>query len=249
MKKILIFTAGLCLSHHLYAAPIEQRSLSTTTSIDTTNAQQNQQLWENKQLVQQLQNQVRQLLGKIEEQEHRLDELTNELQNRYTDLDQRFEILTQKIEGESEDATDASQATTPTSNTSSKSVEEPADQKAYNAAYEAYKAGGPAKAIRPMKSFIDTYPNSPYISHAYHWLGEFNLATQPANYHEARSSFEVVTGNYPQSAKAAPALYRLIEIALTIDKDVNKARTLYQQLIQKYGNTQEAKNARVSFGL
>lgn len=246
MKKIFIFTASLCLSHSLYAAPIEQRTLSSTNNTpDATTLQQNQQIWESKQQVQQLQNQVRQLLGKIEEQEYRLDQLNSELQNRYTDLDQRFEILTQKIDGEDEATSDAN-ATEDQSD--APAAEDKADETAYNAAYETYKTGGAAKAIPPMQAFINTYPNSSYISNAYYLLGEFNLQTQPANYHEARDSFEVVAGNYPQSIKVAPSLYRLIEIALSIDKDVNKARSLYQQLIQKYPDSQEARTARTTFG-
>lgn len=252
MKKAFIFTASLCLSHSLYAAPIEQRNLSNANNTpDAAILQQNQQIWESKQQVQQLQNQVRQLLGKIEEQEYRLDQLNTELQNRYTDLDQRFEILTQKIEGESEETTDPQTTDTDTSTVEDKNptpTEAKADEAAYNAAYESYKTGGAAKAIPPMQAFINTYPNSPYISHAYYWLGDFNLQIQPANYHEARDSFEVVAGNYPQSTKASPSLYRLIEIALSIDKDINKARSLYQQLIQKYPDSQEARTARATFG-
>ena len=256
MKKSLIFTAMLCLSAVSYAIPIEQRALSTAVTPETNTAQQGQQLWENKQEIQKLQTQVRQLLGKLEEQEHRLDELNKELQNRYTDLDQRFEILAEQVNGpEDQPEADTDQTETPASSSTSttlptvNNLKEATDQVAYNAAYEAYQAGGATKAIPLMVKFIDSHPNSPYISHAHFWLGEFNLQLSPPKIHEARDNFEVVVGNYPQSAKAPTALYRLIEIAMKVDQDKLKARSLYQQLIQKYPNSSETKSARSSFGL
>lgn len=274
MKKTLLFTTCLALSPFVFAAPtIEQRNLSTMPNSTVDNSQQNMQIWELKQQVQQLQNQVRQLLGNIEEKDHQYEQLNSELENRYTDLDQRIQLITeqlteqeQAIEGSENVVTDADtdENTTPTNpltsakapnnqtdtaQTSGNPVNVGADQAAYNAAYEAYQQGGAAKAIEPMQSFINTFPNSVYISHAYYWLGEFNLSLTPPNIHEARDSFEVVAGNYPQSNKAAAALYRLVELSLNIDKDINKARTHYQQLIQKYPNTQEAKTAKNSFSL
>lgn len=252
MKKSFIFTAMLCLSSLTYAAPIEQRALSTAVVADATNTQQGQQLWENKQEIQRLQSQVRQLLGKLEEQEHRLDELNKELQNRYTDLDQRFEMLAEQVNGtedQPETETPDESSDTSISENKASSSQDISDQAAYNAAYEAYQAGGAAKAIPLMIAFIETHPNSPYISHAHFWLGEFNLQLNPPKIHEARANFEVVAGNYPQSAKAPTALYRLIEIAMQIDQDKLKARSLYQQLIQKHPNSSEAKSARTSFGL
>ena len=255
MKKIFLIATCLTASQYIFAAPIEQRNLSAaSTTVSADNSQQNMQIWELKQQVQQLQNQVRSLVGKIEEKEYQIDQLNNDLQNRYTDLDQRIQMLNEQLNPEdpsdtNEDKTDQPSSDTKSSTTSANPVNIGADQVAYNAAYEAYKAGGAAKAIKPMQSFINQFPNSAYISHAYYWLGEFNLSLTPPNIHEARDSFEVVAGNYPQSNKAAAALYRLVEIALNIDKDINKARTHYQKLIQKYPSTQEAKTARNSFTL
>ncbi len=42
------------------------------------------------------------------------------------------------------------------------------------------------KAIAPMQNFIKNHPNSVYTGNAYFWLAEFNLATDPVNYNEAK---------------------------------------------------------------
>ena len=43
-----------------------------------------------------------------------------------------------------------------------------------------------------MQNFIKNHPNSVYISNAYFWLAEFNLAIEPTNYSEAKKNFEIV---------------------------------------------------------
>lgn len=268
MKKTLLFISCLSLSAFGYSATIENRNLSTPTANNSTvdQNQQNMQIWELKQQIQQLQTQVRQLVGKIEEKEYQFEQLNNELENRYKDLDQRLEILNEQLNPtEKENAEDASSETSSTeaitesnnqtktpivlSDTNPVNVSTGSDQDAYNLAYEAYQKGGAAEAIQPMQNLIDSFPNSPYVSHAHYWLGEFNLKLDPPKIHEARANFEVVYGNYPKSNKAPAALYRLVEIALNIDKDVNKARGYYQKLIQEFPDSQETKTARSTFGL
>lgn len=137
------------------------------------------------------------------------------------------------------------------SSTSTPVEQQPAltDEQAYQQAYNAYQEGGASQAITPMNDFIKKYPNSPYVSHAYYWLGEFHLSTKPANYNQAKENFEIVAGNYPKSGKAPAALLRLSEIAKNIDKDIPKAREYYLRLIQNYSGTPEAQKAKTSIDL
>lgn len=264
MKKIVLLTSILCVSTPLFAIQIEQRDLSSNNSAvgNVPATQQSTQFWELHQQIQQLQTQIRQLRGQIEEQDNQIDQLNNDLKNRYTDLDQRLEIINQKIDpdadiesaqdGETESTEQNSSQTTSSQNTASSTAgaqDTQLDEAAYNMAYEAYKQGGAAKAIAPMENFIKNHPNSPYVSHAYYWLGEFNLSLTPPNYNQAKDNFAIVAGNYPQSNKAPSALYRLSEIAKNIDKDTPKAREYYLRLIQKYPDSNDAKTARTSINL
>ncbi len=257
MKKIITLCSCLLLSPALFAIQVEQRGLSSNNSnnvaaASTPTTAQTTQFWELHQQLQQLQNLVRQLRGKIEEQDNQLDQLNKELNNRYTDLDQRLELLNQKVDGDDNDATlesTSNEDTTSNSRSANSQTSMSEDEIAYRAAYDAYQKGGAAQAIDPMESFTKSYPTSPYISHAYYWLGEFYLSLTPAKYHQAKDNFSLVAGNYPQSNKASAALYRLIEIAQNIDKDTPKAREYYLKLIQKYPQSKDAALAKSTFNL
>jgi len=130
-------------------------------------------------------------------------------------------------------------AATPSSKPATPAAEPDADKRAYIGAYDAYKAGGAAKAIAPMQAFIKNYPNSVYISNAHYWLGEFYLATTPPNFEQAAKSFSVVTNQYPSSAKGAAATYRLATMA-DVGKRTNDAIRLMKKIVTDYPNTQEA---------
>ena len=114
-----------------------------------------------------------------------------------------------------------------------------AEQKAYIAAYDAYKAGGTQKAIVAMQQFMRDYPNSVYIPNAHYWLGEFYLALTPPNFVEAQKTFNVVLSAYPKSARAAAAIYRLASIA-DIQQRPSEATRLMNILRNDYPNSAEA---------
>lgn len=141
-----------------------------------------------------------------------------------------------------------SSATKPTakltaSATATSSNTEP-DKQAYIGAYDAYKLGGAAKAIKPMQQFIASFPNSVYIPNAYYWLGEFYLAITPADFVKAKKSFNEVVNKYPKSSKASTALYRVATITQEIDKSSSDALVLMKKLAKEYPNSAEAEYAR-----
>ena len=258
MKKIILFASGLTLSTMMYAAPIEQRNLSTPTATAAP-AQQSTQLWDLRQTVVQLQNQIRDLRGQIEEQNNQIVQMENELKNRYTDLDQRLELLNQKVDandgselGDLDGTPDDSSPdnTNPESRATTQQNKAPlTDKEAYNLAYDAYQKGGAATAIPQMENFIQLHPTSAYVSNAYYWLGEFNLSLTPPNFNQAKDNFEIVAGNYPKSSKAPASLLRLSEIAKNIDQDIPRARAYYLKLIQNYDGSEEARRARTEIDL
>ncbi len=119
-----------------------------------------------------------------------------------------------------------------------------ADKQAYIGAYDAYKAGGASKAIKPMQQFIVNFPTSVYVPNAYYWLGEFHLASNPADFSKAKKSFNEVVNKYPKSAKASTALYRIATITQEIDKRPQEALSLMQKLNKDYPNSAEAQYAK-----
>ena len=263
-KQHALYAAVLLASSSLYAIPIESRGLSqngvestvqpTALATDTGTASAPTNLnWQIMQKTQQLENDIRTLRGKIEEQDNEIAQLKHELSNRYTDLDQRLELLQQKIDPDSAaPEEDKQQDISPSNASKPNSINvNPAkaqtttastdlDQAAYTVALDAYKQGGAKKAIAPMQNFIKNNPNSIYISNAYFWLAEFNLAIEPTNYAEAKKNYNIVVNQYPNSAKAARALYQLYNIAKDVDRNTTSANQLKSKLLKEYPKSEEA---------
>lgn len=128
--------------------------------------------------------------------------------------------------------------TTATANTQQQTTD--LEKAAYTVALDAYKQGGAKKAIAPMQNFIKNHPNSVYISNAYFWLAEFNLAIEPTNYTEAKRNYNIVVNQYSQSSKAARALYQLYSIAKDVDRNTALANQYKAKLLKQYPKSEEA---------
>ena len=234
--------------------------LATHTGVDTVATNMN---WQLIQKNQQLETELRTLRGKIEELENANDKLNHELNNRYTDLDQRLELLQQKLDtNENQDTPqdtnpdntgDNQQDTPPSLITpiapeplnpapviTQNNYDNELDRAAYTIALEAYKQGGAKKAIDPMRNFIKNHPNSIYVSNAYFWMGEFYLALEPVNYKRAQANYAEVVNRFPQSAKAATAIYRLYSMAKNVDQNIQLATQYADMLKNNYPKSEEA---------
>lgn len=269
-KHSLCALTLLCTTPVFANIPIESRGLSqatnnsvnpTSVAVDTgASATATNINWQIMQKNQQLESDLRSLRGKLEEQDNEIAQLKHELENRYADLDQRLELLQQKIDPEASNTTEDNQQDTPPSNTtitnpssnttaaavnkapvvvSTQNTSE-LEKAAYTVALDAYKQGGAKKAIAPMQNFIKNNPNSVYISNAYFWLAEFNLAIEPTNYAEAKKNYGIVANQYPNSSRAPRAVYQLYNIAKEVDKNTAQANQYKAKLLKQYPKSEEA---------
>ena len=269
-KHSLCALTLLCTTPVFANIPIESRGLSqatnnsvnpTSVAVDTgASATATNINWQIMQKNQQLESDLRSLRGKLEEQDNEIAQLKHELENRYADLDQRLELLQQKIDPEARNTTEDNQQDTPPSNTtitnpssnttaaavnkapvvvSTQNTSE-LEKAAYTVALDAYKQGGAKKAIAPMQNFIKNNPNSVYISNAYFWLAEFNLAIEPTNYAEAKKNYGIVANQYPNSSRAPRAVYQLYNIAKEVDKNTAQANQYKAKLLKQYPKSEEA---------
>lgn len=271
LNKHLLFTAVLLsIGAQTYAnIPIESRGLSQNTGSSLSGTSPAAPIninWELMQKNQQLENEIRSLRGKLEEQDNEIEKLKNDLQNRYTDLDQRLELLNQKLDPDSSAADPNTQPNTvPPANSPTNTTIAPSDasnsapagnnatptanqqdpleleKAAYTVALDAYKQGGAKKAIAPMQNFIKNHPNSIYTGNAYFWLAEFNLATDPVNYSEAKKNYDIVVKRYPTSSKAPRSLYQLYSIAKDVEHNTTAANQLKTKLLKTYPQAEEVK--------
>ncbi len=237
---------------------IESRPLSQpvpTAPIVTPESREVSQLWLMTQKIQKLEEEVRHLSGKIENHDNDIDQLQKDAKNRFVDFDQRLGHMQEELKKLQTAAvtppiptdtlapqlsnTAAENTIAPTTVNITSPVADESDKIAYIAAYEAYKAGGAALAIAPMKKFIADYPQSVFVPNGYYWLGEFNLAITPPNFAAASANFKIVSTKYPKTSKAAAAIYRLATLA-DVDQRQADAIALMQKLEKDYPGTKEA---------
>lgn len=257
MYKFTLIFIALALSHGSYAANIvvEEKSLSQpktqaapTPNTKTTETQEtgSTMQWQLYQQLQQLQQEVRDLRGQLEIQANIIERMKQDARNRYLDLDQRISELSNRSNVSDSAVTPSSTATT---TTASETAATPVvsgvddDKKAYFAAYQTFKTGGPNKAINPMRQFITTYPQSSFVPSAYYWLGEFYLAANPADVNNAKKSFQIVVDKYADTPKAVAALLKLASFA-DVDGKKSEAVRYMQRIIKDFPQSDEAKAAR-----
>ncbi|HEX6590732.1 MAG TPA: YbgF trimerization domain-containing protein, partial [Moraxellaceae bacterium] len=124
-------------------APASTATEKVTISPGIATVSQDNNSWDSYNQLQQLQQQIEQMQGQLEQQGHLIDKLQADLRARYTDLDQRLNAQQEQLKSAppAAPATAATMDAAPTSGT----IEE--EKKAYLAAYETFRAGGPDKAI------------------------------------------------------------------------------------------------------
>lgn len=206
---------------------------------DTGNA-----AWQQYTQIEQLQQQIQQLQGLLEQQGFLIEKLQNDLRLRYTDLDQRLAGLQEQQQQQQQAAAAAASTPGPAAGPAtppSATLEE--EKRAYLAAYDTFRVGGPDKAIPPMLAFVKRYPNSSFVPGAYYWLGEFYLNASVPDQAAAQKQFDIVLLNYPNTPKAPAALYKSGAI-LDLQGKPQEARKRMQELLQKYPQSAEASLAQ-----
>lgn len=111
---------------------------------------------------------------------------------------------------------------------------------AYNAAFDALKAGRYADAARAFQAFLDVHPNGVFAPNALYWLGESYYVTQ--NYALAQEQFEILLDRHPTHDKAAGALLKigLCQYGL---RQLDEAEATLLRVTDRYPGTEAARTA------
>ncbi len=118
-----------------------------------------------------------------------------------------------------------------------KSVDE---RGAYNAAFDALKAGRYADAARMFQAFLDLHPSGAYAPNAIYWLGESYYVTQ--NYALAQEQFQFLIERYPTHDKTAGALLKvgLCQYGL---RQLDDAEATLGAVVARYPGSEAARTA------
>jgi tol-pal system protein YbgF len=116
----------------------------------------------------------------------------------------------------------------------------PAEQAAYNRAFDLLKGSNYPAAVDAFKGFLTSYPLSDLASNAQYWLGETYYVTR--DYDNALSAFQRVVRDWPSSRKAPDALVKLGYTQAEL-KRFAAARSTLNLVIAQYPGTDAAKLA------
>lgn len=81
------------------------------------------------------------------------------------------------------------------------------ERAAYDAAFDALKAGDYVASARLFQSFLSAYPNGAWSPNALYWLGESYYVTQ--NYAQAQAQFQRLIDRYPTHGKVPASLLKV----------------------------------------
>lgn len=214
-------------------AAIEQQAANNQGNVDLLNQ------------VNQLKNEVQSLRAQIEELQRENEQLQSSGRTQYLDLDGRLN----RLEGGGGAPAAAAQSS------ARPAVQEAApvvfgdagllaggvdERGAYEAAFDALKAGRYADSARLFQDFLQAYPTGSYAPNALYWLGESYYVTQ--NYRLAQDQFDALYARYPTHDKAPGALLK-IGLSQYGLKQFDAAESTLARVVSQYPGTDAARTA------
>ncbi len=171
-------------------------------------------------------------LYNIQQQLVQLQELTGQSQQRLTELRTRLEARGAQIEAAPAPGDTAAPLTGGSPGTS-------ADQM-YEASLAQLRRGSLGTARLGLRELLRTYPTSERVPDALYFIGQSYAAENPDS---AAAYYGQVAEKYPQSPRAASAVYNLGLLAER-RKDTTRAKEAFQRVVQSYPQSDEAALAR-----
>jgi tol-pal system protein YbgF len=116
-----------------------------------------------------------------------------------------------------------------------------AEQVAFDAALEAFRAGDFKTAIDGFRQLLARFPSTPYAAAAQYWLGSAYYANR--DYRNAIIAQQVVVDRHKDSPRAPEALLSMAASQLEL-KDKKGAAASLNRVIKDYPDTEAARLAR-----
>ena len=111
----------------------------------------------------------------------------------------------------------------------------------YDRVMEEFKHRDYEAALAGFRFFLELHGHTSLAANAQYWVGECQYRL--GRYKEALKSFYHVVSYYPLSPKLAASTLKIGQ-TYTRMKDHEKARTMYERVIEEYPESQEAELAR-----
>lgn len=169
-------------------------------------------------------------LYNIQQQLVQLQELTGQSQQSLNRLRTQLEARSEQLQATAHSDTAAAQ---------SPSGGAPAGEM-YNASLAQLQRGNNSTARQGLQDLVRSYPSSELVPDALYNIGQSFAAE---NQDSAAAYYQQVADRYPTSLRTPEALYKLAGFAAS-RKDTEKAKKLYQSIVDKYPQSNAAGLAR-----
>ena len=116
-----------------------------------------------------------------------------------------------------------------------------AEQRAYDAALDLFKAGNYSGAITGFIAFVKTYPRSPLSPSAQYWVGNAQFAQK--DFRAAIAAQRQLIAAYPDSQKVPDALLNIATSQFEL-RDAAAARRTLEEIVAKHPQSDAATKAR-----
>ncbi|MFZ5655620.1 MAG: tol-pal system protein YbgF [Pseudomonadota bacterium] len=232
-------------------AVLEQRAANTQANVELLNQ------------FAQLRTEVQALRAMVEELQQANEQLRNSQRTQYLDVDGRLQRLETQGAGAGAAGSTAAPARQPATTAGARATSaasgmraapaRPVDaqpvaaalptgeeRRAYDAAFDALKAGRYADSARLFTAFLDRHPGGVYAPNALYWLGESYYVTQ--NYTLALEAFEQLLDRFPTHDKAPGALLKVGLSRLGLRQE-DAAQAAFADVVARYPGSDAARLA------
>ena len=258
MRKLMIATVFAAALVAAAPATAQRASLADRVAVLEQGAANNQANVDLLNQVTQLKSEVQALRAQIEDLQQVGEQAKQTSRSQYRDLDGRLN----RLEGGGAPAASGSgpvaePATTPPPAAAVReaapaihgdagTLAQGADERgAYDAAFDALKAGRYDQSAQRFQAFLARFPNGVYAPNALYWLGESYYVTQ--NYQLALQQFQTLLDRYPTHDKTPGAMLKvgLSQVGL---KQLDAAERTLAAVVSSYPGTDAARTAADRLG-
>jgi tol-pal system protein YbgF len=197
--------------------------------------------------VDQMRGDIAKVRGQLEVITYELEQQNKRSRDLYVDIDTRLRKLETAASAPS--STSSTGATpggptgslSPSGGTPTTATDVTAEQRAYDAALDQFKAGNYTAAAGGFAQFVKMYPKSPLAPSGQYWLGNAQFALR--DYRSAIASQRALMAMYPDSQKVPDAMLNIASSQFEMGDGVASRRTL-EELIAKHPQSDAATKAR-----
>ncbi|MGC2456898.1 MAG: tol-pal system protein YbgF [Gallionellaceae bacterium] len=218
-------------------AEINKQQADTNKQQTDTANQQTRSLLDLQSQIDAQNTQLRTLLGQNEELTHELQDAEKRQKDFYIDLDSRLRHVE-----EVQASTPPPPVAPPAKANATADTDDPAvENRAYEAAYQLFKAAKYEDAISEFQAFLKQFPESVQVPNVHYEMGSIFFAQK--DYKNALDSYQLLVSKYSYSPKTAGAMLGIADCQEALGEKVAARKTL-RLIASKYAGSETAGEAK-----